>query len=31
MSDVDAYYLKIGYEKAGTLFAIKVKGELEND
>jgi len=25
MSDVDDYYSKIGYEKAGTLFAVKVK------
>lgn len=25
MSDVDEYYSKVGYEKAGTLFAVKVK------
>jgi len=25
MSDVDEYYSKVGYEKAGSLFAVKVK------
>ena len=25
MSDVDEYYSKVGYEKAGTLFAVSVK------
>ena len=25
LSDVDAYYAKLGYEKAGTVFAVSVK------
>jgi len=26
MSDVDPYYEKLGYEKAGTIFVVKTKG-----
>ena len=30
MSDVDEYYSKLGYKKAGTLFAVKVKQRNES-